>query len=191
MYFSAHSLRTRAFTLIEILVVVTIISILSAILYANFGEAREDAQNRALAASLKEVQLALEVYKAQNGDYPPVPASTCAGGNATVRTAQSTTCGTGYISGLVPQFIAALPMHTESANPSCNIIYSVDGTNRSWYKVSAVNCFAGATSAADGIQQDDEFARCPSTCPATGVCNPASSFFYQSYAVYSRGGECY
>jgi len=181
----------RGFTIIEILVVLAIIGILSAVLYGSFSEARQDSKNKAFRSDLKEVQLALEVYKSQHGQYPNVPSS-CGTTDAGVSSAESTSCAAviGYIEGLTPEFIAALPAHKKSANPNCNVVYSVDAVNFSWYKVTAENCFAGATSPADGIDQDDEFARCPTVCAATGVCDPTGQNFYESYAVYSRGGEC-
>ncbi|MCD5381402.1 MAG: type II secretion system GspH family protein, partial [Candidatus Pacebacteria bacterium] len=61
----------KGFTLIELLVVIGIIGVLSAVLYANFGDAREDARNKAIKVEMKEGQLAIELYKAQNGSYPP------------------------------------------------------------------------------------------------------------------------
>jgi general secretion pathway protein G len=70
-----RSISRTGFTLIEILVVTTIISILSAILYANFTAARQDARNKVMRTTLGEIQLALEVFRAQNGFYP-VPATT-------------------------------------------------------------------------------------------------------------------
>lgn len=187
----------RGFTIIEILVVLAIIGILSAVLYSSFFEARQDAKNKAFRSDLKEVQLALEVYKSQHGQYPNVPTgpsvpSGCGNTDAGVSTAESTLCPEiiGYIGGLTPEFIAVLPAHKKSANPNCNVVYSVDAVNFSWYKVTAENCFAGATSAANGINQNDEFARCPTVCAASGVCDPTGQNFYESYAVYSRGGEC-
>ena len=47
------------------MVVVGIIAILSSILYANFNEARMIARDKTRMTTLKEVQLALELYKAQ------------------------------------------------------------------------------------------------------------------------------
>lgn len=183
----------RGFTLIEILVVISIIGILSAVLYANFSTAREEARNKAMQAELKEVQLALELYKAQYNEYPPAASvggacsGTILGG---IDWAKTNTCGnTPVIDGLTPEFIVDLPSHQDSNNPSCVVQYKVKD-DRSWYKLTAENCHEGATSAADGVQQDNELARCPGSCSATGVCDPSTSGFYESYAIYSAGGEC-
>lgn len=186
-------LPKRGFTLIEILVVLSIISILSTILYASFGEAKIDSKNKAFRSEMKEVQLALELYKAQNGQYPDVPPSPCGSTGAGISSALSTNnvciVGGTYITGLKPDFIEDLPNHTKSANPNCVVEYKVS-TDFSWYKLTAINCLGGAATAAEGVQPDDEFARCLSTCPAVGICDPDDSGFYESYAVYSSGGQC-
>ncbi|MCA9354957.1 prepilin-type N-terminal cleavage/methylation domain-containing protein [Candidatus Kaiserbacteria bacterium] len=186
-----NSRFVKGFTLIEILVVISIIGILSAILYASFGEARTDSKNKALRVEMKEVQLALELFKAQNGRYPDVPPCGSVGMGESFALSTSPVCITygAYIASTT-DFISDLPSHTKSANPNCVIEYRVDNANFSWYKLTAINCYGGATSAADGVQPADELARCLSTCPAIGVCDSSTAGFYESYAVYSSGGEC-
>ena len=184
----------KGFTLIEILVVVAIIGILVSILTVNFGQVRGEARNKSIKTSLSEMQLSLAVYKAQNGRYPDAD-SGCKVTSAFLDTADSVACGLAlYITGLMPDFIAALPSHTISGNSSCKIVYQVDKTNKSYYKLTAQNCFTGAVGASTGIQSTDEFARCPSSC---GTCNgssyasyKATAPFYESMSVYSNGGEC-
>jgi len=195
----------RGFTLVEILVVIGIIGVLSAVLYANFGDARQEAKNKAMRSELKETQLALELYKAQNGNYPPafdISSTGCSDydGVNDVSTSKSIACGANpVINGLTPEFIANIPSSAKSANPACEIWYQVsDDDDGTWdaddggsYKLTADNCHAGATTQADGVQSDDKFARCPSSCGTSGSCNPTASDFYNSYSVYSNGGECY
>lgn len=155
------------FTLIEILVVVSIIGILSSIIYANFSEARVEAKNKAFQSSLKEVQLALEGYKAQNDEYPAA------------------------LNSLVPEFIAKVPVASDAGNSSCALTYTTDADG-TYYKVTALRCHGGADAPADGVQPSDSFARCPASCSlcdgdAIDFSLPA---FYETYAVYSRGGQC-
>ena len=153
--------------MIEILVVVAIIGILVAILVANFSDARENSKVKALRTTLSEMQLALEVYKAQNGRYPT-----------------DTTA-------LVPSFIHDLPVASNFGRGACTFVYSVDPANGSYYKLTANRCANSAsTDTGVGITQNDEFARCPSTCTATGNCIPSDAAFFKSMAVYSAGGEC-
>lgn len=158
----------KAFTLIELLVVISIIGILAAVLMVNFSQARDSAKNKSIQASMGEIQLALEVYKAQNRRYPAA------------------------ITDLVPQYIPALPAASDSGNSSCDIDdsqYTTDASG-SYYKFVAHRCFAGATSASNGVQQGDKYARCSISCPATGNCSPSSVNYYESMAIYSVGGEC-
>lgn len=185
----------KGFTLIEILVVVSIIGILVAILTVNFTKVRGDARNKGIKTSLSEIQLSLAVYKAQNGRYPDAD-SGCKIISGSLDTADSVACGSApYITSLRPDFIAALPSHTASGNSSCKIVYQVDKTNKSYYKLTAQNCFSGALAASTGIQPSDEYARCPSSC---GTCNGSTfnatyqglAAFYESMSVYSNGGEC-
>lgn len=162
--------RSQGFTIMELLVVIAIISILVGILAASFNEARIDSRNKAMKAEIRETQLALELYKAQNDIYPAT------------------------LNALIPEYISEIPNKAKSANGSCSINYQVDGTSSSYYKLTATQCLEGAGDATEGIQPDDELARCPSTC---GTCagSSYSSYvntvgFYSSIAVYSSGGEC-
>ena len=190
--------RTVGFTLIEILVSVGIISVLAAVLYANFGTAREDANNKSLQTAVKETQLALELYKAQFGQYPPVPSGGglpggCVSSSGGVDSSNSRNClGVAYIDGLAPDFIAELPDEEDSGNSACTFLYEVEAANGTWYKLTGVNCHAGAASASEGINYNSDFARCPTSCSSCTSSNLAETdtAFYESYAVYSAGGEC-
>lgn len=187
----------KGFTLIEILVVVSIISLLSAIIFASFKDAREQATNKSVKTELKETQLAIELYKAQNGSYPPAQEDTsapvsCVINSVGVDIADSDNCGSYYsiISGLTSDYIENLPNPDDSKNPNCHYVYMVESTNHSWYKLIAENCYSGATVPSEGVQSEDALSRCPSVCPSLGACNPSDSDFYQSYAIYSQGGKC-
>lgn len=191
-YFCMNNITKKSgFTLIELLVVIAIIGILSVVLYASFTEARQESRNKAFQSEMKETQLAIELYKAQNGVYPSAY-SVCATTAAGVVTARASDCGSNPpIDGLIPDFISVLPDRNKSANSNCDLVYETSSTG-DWYKLTAEYCHGGATEASEGIQSDNKFARCPSepVCTASGVCDPASIEFYESYAVYSAGGEC-
>ena len=65
-------MKTRAFTLLELTVVIGIIGILASILFPLFARARETARRSSCASNLSQVGVALNMY-AQNydGRFPP------------------------------------------------------------------------------------------------------------------------
>ena len=64
--------RPRAFTLVELLVVIGIIAILISILIPVLGKARESAQRTACLSNLREVDNALRMYATSYKDATPI-----------------------------------------------------------------------------------------------------------------------
>jgi type II secretion system protein G len=62
--------NNNGFTLIELLVVISIISLLSSVVLATLKDARQKAQNAKTVSEIKQLQNALELYRADNGKYP-------------------------------------------------------------------------------------------------------------------------
>jgi prepilin-type N-terminal cleavage/methylation domain-containing protein len=196
----------QGFTLMEILVVISIIGILVTILTANFMEARVDSRNKALMAEFKEVQLALELYKAQHGHYPPPACEHVTNSNWKEAKLNHSSCSAfqnSYITGLVPEFIGALPQNADSPSENCRIFYRTENSNTpSWYKFYARRCVGGIEDISEGIAADAELALCPTSCQTdsdtrkrcdvnsydTYITGPT---FYESIAVYSPGGQCW
>jgi general secretion pathway protein G len=170
--------KQSGFTFIEVMVVVAIIGILTAIVVANYTAARQNSRDKVRKSDLKSLQLALELYRSQNdGMYPPAG---CGRGNWswTGRSAAFGGC-TDYISGLAPTFIPALPQDPGSTGHG--YIYMTNGTS---YKLlayqSVENQFVTSTA--------DEFARCPRDFgPSHPWCRSVPEA--NVYAVYSVGAE--
>ena len=63
--------RTRkAFTLIEILIVVVILGILAAVVIPQFTNAADDANNAGVRTQLQTLRSQIELYRAENGSDP-------------------------------------------------------------------------------------------------------------------------
>ncbi len=65
----------KAFTLIELLIVVAIIAILAAIAVPNFLEAQIRSKASRAKADMRSVAVALESYRTDTNQYPPIASS--------------------------------------------------------------------------------------------------------------------
>lgn len=168
----------KGFTLIELMVVVSIISILSAVLYANFSDARAQSRDKARMSELKQVQLALEMYKAQNDTYPTQgcgPATSFAGPGPASASGFSSCAN--YINSLVPDYITELP--TDDVFETINNRGYFYRSNGDHYKLMAYDVLESMT-----MVRGDEFARCPVLAGACAAGIPPTTM-----AVYSVGAE--
>lgn len=64
-------MNRRAFTLVEMLVVITIIGILASMITAAAVSARRRAKIAAVVIEVKQLETALQAYKEKFGEYPP------------------------------------------------------------------------------------------------------------------------
>ena len=71
-YTSNMRKNTKAFTLIELLIVVAIIAILAAIAVPNFLEAQTRSKVSRAQADLRTIATALETYRVDSNAYPPL-----------------------------------------------------------------------------------------------------------------------
>lgn len=69
-------LKRKSFTLVEILVVVTIVGILASLGLPNYMAIKEKALNREAQASLALIRAAEKIYRMENGFYYPDGATT-------------------------------------------------------------------------------------------------------------------
>lgn len=62
--------KTPAFTLIEVLVATTIIAVLTAIGVVSYTSASRNSRDAKRLADVEQIRAALEMYRADVGDYP-------------------------------------------------------------------------------------------------------------------------
>lgn len=171
----------KGFTLVEVIVTCGIIAILASIVYANFSSARQSARDDIRKTDLKELQLALEMYKAQHGRYPagcnPFPAWS---GEPSDDTYDCDNGSSDYIVGLAPEFIDELPTDPKGATPGRGYLYYVNSAGTA-YKVMA----HWTVEQNFLTSYSDEFAR----CPRVAANCPTIAEIAEIYAVYSPGGE--
>ena len=60
----------RGFTLIELLVVISIIIILASVVLNTISTSRAKARDTKRISDLKQIRIALELYRQDHGDYP-------------------------------------------------------------------------------------------------------------------------
>lgn len=111
--------RRKGFSFIEILVVITIVSVMTAIAAVSYSTIVKGSRNAKRKADLEQLKGALELYRSANGAYP----TTSGNWNS------SATSPTTYIPNLVPTYIQQLPVDPQG------------GTTKN------VNCAVGATRA--------------------------------------------
>lgn len=130
----------NGFTLVELLIVIAIIGILSTLLTANFIGVRQRSRDSQRKADLRQMQSALELYRADSGSYPSAVPNCPAGTPTSLMTQDCSTSiymqkvpkdptGTSYTyssNGTTYTIIACLEngndseKDTTNANPPCD-----------------------------------------------------------------------
>jgi prepilin-type N-terminal cleavage/methylation domain-containing protein len=67
----------RGYTVIELLVVISIIGILASVVLFALSKSKDSAKSSAVTANVKNYNLALQNYFSDNGTYPPLTSQTC------------------------------------------------------------------------------------------------------------------
>jgi len=86
--------RARAFTLVEILIVVVILGILATVVVPMFNQAGEDAMQSILQQNLQGIRKAMIWYQADHGEYPILPYDSYVDGGYNVSFVTQLTCRT-------------------------------------------------------------------------------------------------
>jgi prepilin-type N-terminal cleavage/methylation domain-containing protein len=180
--------KKKGFTLVEMIVVITIIGILASVLFASFSQSRKISRDKIRKADLKQLQLAIELYKSQNGRYPSAGcAATWAGPGPQASNPWITPCED-YIVGLVPDYMPALPKDPLSGREQADHLgysYRTDATG------SAFKVYLNYTVESLFITSySDEFAQCPQGYSSYSYCPLGTTpQFTNVYSVYSAGAE--
>jgi type II secretion system protein G len=76
--FSIANLQlSKGFTLIELLIVLAIIGVLTSVIMVNILSARERGRDTERKSELHQLRAAFEMYRADQGTYPPAPLPAC------------------------------------------------------------------------------------------------------------------
>ena len=157
----------KGFTLIELMVTVSLVAILASTVIMSFGPAREQARNAQRQTDLRTMEAALALYFQKYGQYP----AGCNGATTVGSPVWSGQVGTDYectnnptgppsnryIIGLAPEFIPELPTDPRLNGDASGYVYAVNA-DRSVYKLMALN-----TVETKVVAIDDEFSRCDSS----------------------------
>ncbi len=120
--------RQSGFTIIEMLIVVTILAMLAGILIPVLEDAARSARDARRAADLKNVHSSLESYKRVIGTYPDTGDEWF--GDMSDNGGYGYDAA-GYIPGLVPDYLPALPKDPDSEYPTAaeGYMFRSDGTD--------------------------------------------------------------
>lgn len=127
----------NGFTLVELLVVISLIAILTAIVIAKVSDSRKNAYYLKRLSDINQIDLSLQKYNVVNlGKYPSTSDVWLSSGTCV---AQSATVNANFVPGLVPTYISSIPKDPENATNCLNgpmYMYKSNGRN---YKLIVYN----------------------------------------------------
>lgn len=100
--------KKKGFTLVELLIVISIVAILSAVVMSNFTLARQKGRDARRKADIQSIQSALELYRSDIGSYPVTAALASCGNSASLP-------GTGTYSGVI--YMRKIPCGPDGTTP--------------------------------------------------------------------------
>jgi len=146
---------STGFTLIELLVVISIIGLLSSVVLSALNSARAKARDATRMASIRQIRIALEMYRDKYGGYPDstgcnptgIPSYWCTSASATggTRWLKDSRSGARGSTGSLSEFLARDPLDPNQVADLSGVIissnfqyYSNDaygGANNNWYMI--------------------------------------------------------
>ncbi len=183
---------TKGFTIIELIIVISIIALLSVIGISTYGAVQVDARNTKRKSDLKEIRAALELYRTEVGTYPSTVGRTSAGCRTSALVGDGDWCGmcstyntsdvfndidsdadsddagtdaddTGFIPDLAPGFMQRLPRDPR------NDMNNTSSTNATCRTVGGQNCYLYNSNGVDY--------KLISHCSPEGTMQPDDAFF--------------
>ncbi len=145
--------RIHGFSLVELLITVSIIAILVAIGIASYATINRQSRDTRRKSDLEQIRSALEMYRADNGYYP------AANGSSWVVASEPTL---GLTTALVPTYLPIIP--TDPSSPDQDYMYQATNVASGLYYGY---CISG------GLEGEDPTDTCtPAPTHTYGLKNP-------------------
>lgn len=162
------------FTLIEVLVIASIIALLTGAAVVNYTQGTAQSRDAERKSDLRNIEAALELYRLKNGRYPegcngPTNGNSGHGwdNNWSGQIGTNYECPGGssqYIIGLAPEFISTLPTDPRREGVDSGYVYTVSEDGMV-YKFMALN-----TVETETVERTNEFSRCGLVNSAAHEC---------------------
>lgn len=210
----------RGFTIIELLVVCSIIAVLATVVVMNYKNSKITVRNAKRVQDLSDVRSALDLYKESNGSYPLTTAGSPPSGAGSMR---SECNGWGpftienVIPGLIPSYLSSLPKdalfstqptgagYIPNNDDKYCYIYTSNSTDyafmlhyaNSGSVTSEVNWLSRPElvdpARSCGGQSGSTFTAChsASSCNDGSWTIPTNNAQIHAWKIYSEGGKCW
>lgn len=188
------SAQTKGFTLIELMVSISIVAILATIGAVLYSSTQQTARNSKRSQDIQAIATALEVYKSANGKY--LASSGYSSSNPVVNPA-TFVCISSLASSISPNYMPIVPEDPffSSSSPTTNCyLYVSDGKD---YKIRTYDQPLVTTDLPDGILRQQQTLLDPRRDGGTGynitTCgsNLNGGATATAWAVYSLGARCW
>lgn len=158
-FFKTPQSSARGFTLIEVMVAVSIIAILSGVIAISASSSNQQSRDAKRQSDLRALQTAVELYKNRYGSYPEAcpPANAVSAQGWSGQQGTDYACADGsneYIVDLAPEFIKVLPYEKKLNGTNSGYVYRTNGDG-TVYKIKAMR-----TVEADVIDYTHDFKAC-------------------------------
>jgi general secretion pathway protein G len=136
----------RAFTLVEILIVVIILGILAAIVIPQFTNASTDARKVNMTSQLQSLRTMVQLYRVHHRDNPPLLVS---GAGWPLLTSKTLSDGTVDSAGMFGPYLPSPPINPLTGSSDVVAAGSAPATTPGWYYEESTGEIHGANSQGD------------------------------------------